>query len=689
MLRDLTLQEEYRSDRDDLAAEFYVPCLAQSVRYDRAVGYFTSAVLVLVTRGLVQFLGNGGRMRLIASPRFTPEDIEAIKAGYELRDSISERRLAEVVVDLPKAQRELLAWMVANDLLDVRVALPRNPEAGGLYHEKLGLFYDASQEFVAFTGSANETLNGLSVNFEQIDAFPSWDVGVRSRALRKQEHFDALWENQTPFLEVVDFPEAVRAQLLEACPAQRPIQDGTISTQFMEETKPIDGRVLREYQKIAIREWFRGKGRGLLEMATGSGKTFTALSLIQILHKQVPRLCVVIVCPYVHLVNQWDSEARSLGFVPVQCYESRVSWTPLAMEQLQALLSGSLPLICFLTTSATFIGSAFQSLLAQLPADTLLIGDEVHNLGSAGTLLCLPENVRYRLGLSATPERWFDETGSDGLKAYFGKVVFQFTLDNALGEGCLTPYYYYPVLVELTREEETQYHVLSAQIGKLSFARDTDDGPGTKLKSLLLKRARLIGSASQKLPRLQELLREHPFASHALFYCGDGTTESDVEAEAMRQVDATVSMLRKELGYRVHSFTAGESREERAHLLHQFESTALQALVAIRCLDEGVDVPATQRAYILASTTNPRQSIQRLGRILRRAPGKQNAEIYDFIVVPTENTDNLSAEVYSVERGLLRRELQRASRFAKLARNGPSAMDTLLDFQKRYNLLTE
>ena len=600
-----------------------------------------------------------------------------------------ERRLAGAVDELPQAQRELLAWMVAHDVLNVRVALPRNPDAGGLFHEKLGLFYDTSHDFVAFTGSANETMNGLSINFEQIDAFPSWDIGVQSRALRKQEHFEALWENRTPFLEVIEFPEAVRARLLESCPAQRPTRDEALSTRLREEATPYSGRVLREYQKNAIREWFKGGGRGLLEMATGSGKTFTALSLIQALHKQVPRLCVVIVCPYVHLVNQWDSEARSLGFAPVQCYESRVSWTPQAMEQLQAHLSGSLSLICFLTTSATFSNTAFQSLLAQLPLDTLLIGDEVHNLGSANTLIRLPKNVRYRLGLSATPERWFDETGTEGLKTYFGEVVFRFTLADALKEGCLTPYYYYPILVELTAEEETRYHVLSAKIGKLSFAHDTEGGASDRLKSLLLERARLIGAAAQKLPRLKELLQEHPFEAHALFYCGDGTTEADVEAEVIRQVEATVLMLSQELGYRVHPFTAGESREERAHLLHQFESKALQALVAIRCLDEGVDVPATQRAYILASTTNPRQSIQRLGRILRRAPGKQSAEVYDFLVVPTPNPDNLPAEVYNVERGLLRRELQRASQFASLARNGPRTMDTLLDFQRRYHLLTE
>ena len=689
MLRELPLQEEYRSDRDDLAREFYVPCLTRSVRYDRAVGYFTSAALVLVTRGLVPFLRNGGRMRLIASPRLAPEDIEAIETGYARREVVTERSLSEALNGLPQAQLELLAWMVAHDQLDVRVALPKDMNTGGLFHEKLGLFYDASDEFVAFTGSANETRNGLSINFEQVDTFPSWEAGVKSRALRKQKHFEALWEDRTPFLDVVKFPDAVRAKLLEACPAERPVRSEGSPPVAREVAPPYSGRVLREYQKNAIREWFKAGGRGLLEMATGSGKTFTALSLVQALNKQVPRLCVVIVCPYVHLVNQWDSEARSLGFAPVQCYEARVSWTPQAMEQLQAHLSGSRPLICFLTTCATFIGTAFQSLLAQLPTDTLIIGDEVHNLGAANTLVRLPNNVRYRLGLSATPERWFDETGTEGLKAYFGDVAFRFTLADALKEGCLTPYYYHPILVELTPDEEAKYHALSAQIGKLSFSRGSDDEPSTTLKYLLLKRARLIGSASQKLPRLKELLREHPFQSHALFYCGDGTTESDVQDEVMRQVDATVLMLGQELGYQVHSFTAGESREERAHLLHQFASEAIQALVAIRCLDEGVDVPATQRAYILASTTNPRQSIQRLGRILRRAPGKESAEVYDFLVVPTQEPESLPAEVYNVERGLLRRELQRASQFASLAQNGPRAMDVFLDFQRRYHLLTE
>ena len=687
MLRELVLREEYRSDEDDLAREFYVPCLAKSVRYDRAVGYFTSAALTLVTRGLLPFLENAGRMRLVASPYLDPDDVAAIKQGYEHREVLVERRMIETVRELPQQQRELLAWMVANDLLDVRVALPKDTEAGGLYHEKLGLFYDASDEFVAFTGSANETRNGLSVNFEQIDVFPCWEAGVRSRALRKQSHFKAIWEDKTPFLDVVDFPKAVRDQLLESCPALRPAAHRIVPATTREIEPPYGGRVLREYQKQAIREWFMAGGRGLLEMATGSGKTFTALSLLAKLHEQVKSLCVVIVCPYVHLVEQWAGEMRCMGYAPQVCYEARASWTPAANEAVQALLSGARPLICFLTTCATFSGTAFQSMLEQLPSDTLLIGDEVHNLGSRTALESLSQRVRYRLGLSATPERWFDEEGTAGLKAYFGDVVFQFTLRDALAAGCLTPYYYHPVLVELTAEEETEYHHLSAQIARLSARGDAEE-PRSYLKMLLLKRARLIGAASEKMPRLRELLIECPFTSHTLLYCGDGTTEEEATGATMRQIEAALGLL-DNLGYRAHRFTAAEGREERTHLLRQFESEAIQALVAIRCLDEGVDVPATHRAYILASTTNPRQSIQRLGRVLRRAPGKESAEIYDFLVVPAQDPAKLPDEVFNTERNMLRRELQRASQFASLARNGPRAMDILLDFQQRYHLLTE
>lgn len=688
MLRDVVLREEYRSDEDDLAREFYVPCLAESVRYDRAVGYFTSAALTLVTRGLVPFLENAGRMRLVASPHLDPDDVAAIKTGYERRESLAERRLLEALDELPQAQRELLAWMVAHELLDVRVALPKDMEGGGLFHEKLGLFYDASDEFVAFTGSANETLNGLRVNFEQIDVFPSWETSVRSRALRKQAHFEALWADKVPFLDVMDFPQAVRERLLESCPARRPTAVKTASGVTQEAATPQGGRVLRDYQKQAIREWFKADGRGLLEMATGSGKTFTALSLLGKLHEQVKSLCVVIVCPYVHLVEQWAEEMRGMDYAPQMCYEARASWTPAANESVQALLSGARPLVCFLTTGATFSKTAFQSLLQQLPPDTtLLIGDEVHNLGSRTALASLSEGVRYRLGLSATPERWFDEEGTTGLKAYFGNVVYQFTLCDALAAGCLTPYYYHPVLVELTAEEEAEYHQLSAQIARLSARGDADE-PGSYLKMLLLKRARLIGAAAEKLPRLRQLLKERPFTSHTLLYCGDGTTEEDATGETMRQIEAALGLL-GELGYRAHRFTAAEGREERMHLLRQFESQALQALVAIRCLDEGVDVPATHQAYILASTTNPRQSIQRLGRVLRRAPGKESAEIYDFLVVPAQDPSGLPDEVFNVERNLLRRELQRAKQFAELARNGPHAMDALLDFQQRYHLLTE
>jgi superfamily II DNA or RNA helicase len=267
--------------------------------------------------------------------------------------------------------------------------------------------------------------------------------------------------------------------------------------------------------------------------------------------------------------------------------------------------------------------------------------------------------------------------------------VFRFGLRDALVNGFLTPYSYHPVLVNLDEDEETEYHLLSEKIARLTFMAGDEDDNCSPLSHLLQKRARLVGAASQKLPLLRDLLAQTPIESHALFYCGDGQTECEVTHAEVRQVDAVVGLLTSQFGYRVHRFTATEDRQTREHLISAFESGQLQGLVAIRCLDEGVDVPATRTAFILASTTNPRQAIQRLGRVLRRAEGKECATVYDFLVVPRDDPGNLPDDVFNVERRLLKRELTRARRFASLALNGAEAMACLLPLESRYHLLGE
>ncbi|MFB2924188.1 DNA phosphorothioation system restriction enzyme [Aerosakkonema funiforme] len=442
---------------------------------------------------------------------------------------------------------------------------------------------------------------------------------------------------------------------------------------------------LRGYQQQAVTNWLANKGRGTLKMATGSGKTITALAIATELYHKIGLQVLLVVCPYQHLVKQWARECEKFGIEPILAFESVRRWQTLLSTQLYNVRSSNQLFLAVITTNSTLISEGFQSQLKYFPEKTLIVGDEAHNLGAPRLEESLPRNVGLRLALSATPERYFDEDGTQSLFDYFGPVLQpEFTLKDAIQQGALVHYLYYPILVELTESESRSYIKLTKSIGRSLQYRQREGQAGgisdedrEDLKPLLMQRARLIGAAANKLQALRDLMYTRLETSHTLFYCGDGSVEST------RQLKAVTKILGTELGYRVNTYTAETPLEEREDLRRQFETGELQGLVAIRCLDEGVDIPAIQNAVILASSGNPRQFIQRRGRILRRHPGKERATLFDTIVLPPD----MDRETLETERNLLRRELRRLVEFADLADNAGEARMKLLSLQKRYNLL--
>ena len=442
---------------------------------------------------------------------------------------------------------------------------------------------------------------------------------------------------------------------------------------------------LRQYQRQAVANWFANQGRGTLKMATGSGKTITALAIATELYQKIGLQVLLVVCPYRHLVTQWARECQNFGLEPILAFETVHNWQSQLSTQLYNVHSGNQPFLTVITTNATLIGEGLQSQLKYLPDKTLIIGDEAHNLGAPRLEQSLPRNIGLRLALSATPERYFDEQGTNFLFDYFGSVLQpELTLADAIRQGALVHYLYYPVLVELTEAETFTYAKLTKRIGwALMDEEDTDINTNDTLTSLLMQRARLIGAAANKLEALRELMVDRLDTSHTLFYCGDGSVEGAVSEESDRQLAAVARLLGAELGYRINTYTAETPLTEREDLRRQFESGQLQGLVAIRCLDEGVDIPAVQTAVILASSGNPRQFVQRRGRILRPYPGKQRATLFDMIVLPPD----LGRETLEVERNLLKKELRRFLEFADLADNAGEARIKLLQLQRRYGLL--
>lgn len=646
-------------------------------------------------------------MRLVASPNLSAEDAQAIAQGLKHRDQIISAALVQVLEqEIEAVMRDrlaCLAWLLGQGVLDIRLAVSKDITKQGIYHEKLGLFGDAEGNWVAFTGSANESASALVDNFECIDVYPSWEPGVQQRALRKAENFERLWANGTPNVEVIDFPEAAQRSLLKLRPARPPIREPKeiapsavtlpppeLVVPDLLQSPPTgkphlpEGLILRPYQEQALQNWFAHQGQGTLKMATGSGKTITALAIATQAHEQFDLRALIVVCPYRHLVSQWASECERFGLQPILAFESLKRWQGQLSSALYQVQSGHQPFLAVITTNTTLMRQGFQSQLAYFPQQTLIVGDEAHNFGAERSVASLPQSIPYRLALSATPERCFDEIGTEGIYRYFGPVLVpEFTLRDAIAQGALVRYRYHPILVSLTASETERYRTLAKKVRRLMGMKGLDgDEDYPALTPLLLERSRLIGSAANKLTALRELMCDRLDTSHTLFYCGDGTVDQTSE-ESQRQLDVVARLLGRELGYRVNTYTAQTPVAQRAKLHELFASGELQGLVAIRCLDEGVDIPATRTAVILASSNNPRQFIQRRGRILRRYPGKDRATLFDMVVVPPES----DPVTFEIDRQLLRRELERFVEFADLADNAGAARLQLLKLQKRYQLL--
>lgn len=628
---------------------FFVPCLEQAILYRRAAGYFTSHGLALAAKGVASLVSRGGQMRLVVSPHLEPDDIAALQGAmgqpHDLLRSIASKSLADVEDALVRDRLNALAWLAAAGFLQIRLAVRVDGDgavARGIYHEKVGIFTDADGNHVAFTGSANETAGGLVENFESLEVFRSWQ-DPDGRVPDKIADFEALWSDSTPGLRTFDFSQA-GAELLAAFrdPANPPpglpphlLNDLPVPGEF----RPPRGFELRDYQTAAGREWSRRGGKGILAMATGSGKTLTALVLASRVAEKNHPLVLIVTCPFINLCKQWLREMAAFGLSPVPCYEGRHRWESLMEEGYQRLAAGLTKVHALVVTNATFQSKAFQDRLKPRlgRAHHLLIADEVHNLGAEKVQQFLPPEIGLRLGLSATPERHHDPIGTQAIIDYFGGVIFEYPIARAIADGRLCQYRYHPHLVTLTDAEAEEYADLTARLSRMLAGAEDNAEIGQAAMRLLIRRARLLASAENKLTVLDEVLRNLPEKpKKAIFYCGDGRTTDTISEEEVRQIRAVARLLGEKHGLRVRNFTYEESPAEREEILRDLASGFLDAVVAIRCLDERIDLPDLRMGFLLASSTNPRQFVQRRGRLLRHAPGKDHAIIHDFIIQPPD-----------------------------------------------------
>ena len=708
----LTILRGYKTNKNDVVKEFYIPVLKQSVLYKRAEGFFSSTALIELSKGISGLVRNGGKIKFIVSPLLSAEDIDAINKGYEARDIVHEALLREFREPQNNSDVERLGWLsqlIAAGILEIKVAFTPPQKVSGMYHEKIGVLYDGNGNKIAFTGSMNETINAFHNNYESIVVFNSLVATDAQRVIDLENDFDSLWAGREKNITVLDFPKIVQDRLKPY--EKHSSKDGKEQLQQFEqedllELQPIQagtpaiprGVSLHEYQTDAIDTWVENDFRGIFDMATGTGKTYTGLGAAVKLYNIKRRLAVIIVAPYQHLVDQWVEDIVQFNMRPIIGYSSspQKDWKKRltdAVFDYQQL--GIIDTLCFVTTNATFSSKFVQNTLNDLGSETLLIIDEAHNFGSGHLSLSLNPKFDYRLALSATLERHGDPVGTQILKSYFGPKCIEYDLNRAIREGKLTPYYYHPVLVYLEEDELEKYKDLSYKISrechvnKYGELKITENG-----KRLLLARARLVAGARQKLAVLREVMKPYVNDSHMLVYCGatkvdtfeNDTFDSDEEGE--RQIVAVSKILGNELGMKVTHFTSSESAAEREIIKRKFADTdPYQAIVAIKCLDEGVNIPSIKTAFILASTTNPKEYIQRRGRVLRLAPKKPYAVIYDFVTLikPLSEVDQYASD-YMCGRALAKRELSRLIEFGSIALNSRDSDKLITDIEETYDL---
>lgn len=705
---DLCLLKHYKTYKNNIVKEFYTPVLQEAVLYQRSVGFFSSTALIELTKGIAGIVKNGGKIQFIVSPYLSQEDVNAIQKGYEKKKVIEQALLREFKEPENYFQEErlnLLAHLIEDGHLEIKVAFTPPNRSTGMYHEKVGVLTDKFGDKIVFTGSLNETINAFYNNYESIVVFTSWEES-KLYAEEMQADFDSLWNNEDKDLEVIEFPD-VLIEKIKVNQKPKVNYDIDEEEQIIEEEaikKGIPripkGFELREYQKEAIEKWKQRDYCGIFDMATGTGKTYTGLGAVTKLFEEKKRLAIIIVCPYQHLVEQWVEDIELFNMLPTIGYSAskQKDWKKRLEDDVLDFSIGVIDCFCFVTTNATYSSKFVKEQMSYLGKDTLLLIDEAHNFGSPNLRNKLYPTIEYRLALSATLDRHGDEEGTDCLKHYFGEKCIEYDLQRAIKEGKLTPYYYYPVVVYLDEEEIERYRDISYKASKECHKDKQGNVKITeKGKMLLLQRARIVAGAKSKLDELRNQMQQYKDDTHILVYCGATKVqtfeydESEYDEEGERQIVAVSKILGNELGMKVTHFTSNESAEEREIIKNKFAmADPYQAIVAIKCLDEGVNIPSIKTAFILASTTNPKEYIQRRGRVLRLAKNKPYAVIYDFVtlVKPLDEVNPYSAD-YNCERALAKRELARIKEFGEISLNSRDSDELINDIECAYELSDE
>ncbi|HGL4397944.1 TPA: DEAD/DEAH box helicase family protein [Enterobacter hormaechei] len=680
----------YDTDYDDIIKDFYNKALPLAKIYKRAVGYFSSSSIMLAAQGLFQFIHNDGRMQLIIGSPLSQEEFDAIdetKKNSFLSQCCAEtlnRIYYECTSNVLKAGIELLSYLVFNGNLDIKFALKNN----GMYHEKIGVLISEDGRKISFGGSANETGSALSgdVNSESIMVFSDIDSEVYAKyGIQIERKFDSLWNNNVKNIKVVpatpDFISSIKEYskgkdlnyFNELFSKINTNSKDFVRIDFEDNLDPkiplyINGLPysLKKHQENAIKEWQNNSFKGIFTMATGAGKTITALHAATKLFQHMnSNLFFIVAVPYQALAEQWRKEMARYNIFPLICGFSKNNWSfQLKKIVASSNLAKNKKFNAIIVINATLKSNDFQFELNKInPNGMLFICDECHHHGSFKMNGIVPE-AKFKIGLSATPWEDYYSDSAVFLRNIYGQPIAKYDLEDALKDNVLCPYKYKTIYCEMDDDEVESYLQISKSISVLEGKREKGVSiDESQLLHLLLRRTRMLGAIKSKYYKLDKLLKNEGIKSKSLFYCGEGSDLSEEvnEEYGSTQIIDKVTRLLAKYGYKNARFTSEQTNIQREEYLEAFKNGTLDSLVAKRVLDEGIDIPDCRYAFILASANSTRQYIQRRGRILRKSTGKEFAVIYDFIVSPPTNRNSQALD------SLIKREEARIHEFSRLA----------------------
>lgn len=685
-LRELNIKESYESGFDDIIGDFYCPVLNEAVLYDRIAGFFTSSSFAISAKGIYNLISNGGKMRLLISPRLNKKDIDAIEKAYSSMDEIITSNISKELLleqdEVIKKHHELLTWLLKEGNLELKIVLIKKDnkylssdeiEQRGIFHQKIGIIKDSLNNYITFSGSINETLSAWSENIEEFKVFKSWNDAQSKYCDSDILKFNEYWNGERKNVYVEELPILLKKKLIEIAPSD--INETIRYIKKIQKKKTEKKVSLFYYQKDAMEKWLENDKSMLFEMATGTGKTRTAIACIESSLKDNNLKVVVISTPQSTLSLQWKSEVEVLikDFDRVIVADGNNKWRRKLEETLLQIRIGIVENVIIYTTHATSSSFDFIRLISEAikcDVKTLFIGDEVHALGSNKRKRALLEGYSERIGLSATPSRWFDEGGTRFLEEYFNNIKYNFSIRDALttinpltSKPFLSKYYYYPWFTSLTQLEEEKYIELTNDINRNMYLKDSADD-NTYLDKLLRDRADIIKNAEKKYSVLKNILSS----------IGKDKIENTIIFVSHVQAKPVIEIL-ENMGIRCSLYTQEQgtkpenrfgNKSEREYIIGMFKRKLIKVLVAIRCLDEGIDIPTADKAILVSSTTNPREYIQRVGRVIRQAPDKKEAYIYDLIINPSISSEH--------DRKIMDREFNRIEHIATNAKNNAEVL---------------